>query len=86
MKIQVINGPNLNMLGIREPDHYGKETYADLVAKIQNHCAQKDIAVTCFQSNHEGDLVALPLLCAGGGALGHLDQPVLFQACGIHLP
>ena len=57
MKIFVINGPNLNMLGIREPDHYGKETYADLVKKIHAYCAQKDIAVECFQSNHEGALV-----------------------------
>ncbi len=57
MKILVINGPNLNMLGIREPDHYGRETYADLVAKIQRHCDQKGIAVELYQSNHEGDLV-----------------------------
>ena len=57
MKILVINGPNLNMLGIREPDHYGKETYDDLVAKIQNHCKSKDIFVELFQSNHEGAIV-----------------------------
>ena len=57
MKILVINGPNLNMLGIREPDHYGKETYADLVNKIKNHCDKKGIEVTLYQSNHEGDLV-----------------------------
>ena len=57
MKILVINGPNLNMLGIREPDHYGKETYQDLVAKIENHCKQKNIDVELFQSNHEGCLV-----------------------------
>ena len=57
MKIFVINGPNLNMLGIREPDHYGKETYADLVAKIQNHCKNQGIRVEIFQSNHEGALV-----------------------------
>ncbi len=57
MKILVINGPNLNMLGIREPDHYGKETYADLVAKIQSHCERKGIEVKLYQSNHEGDLV-----------------------------
>jgi 3-dehydroquinate dehydratase-2 len=57
MKLLVINGPNLNMLGIREPDHYGRETYADLVKKIQNHCAEKGIDVTLYQSNHEGDLV-----------------------------
>lgn len=57
MKILVINGPNLNMLGIREPEHYGKETYADLVKKIENHCEKKEIQVQVYQSNHEGDLV-----------------------------
>ena len=57
MKILVINGPNLNMLGIREPDHYGRETYADLVNKIQKHCDKKGVEVTCYQSNHEGCLV-----------------------------
>ena len=57
MKILVINGPNLNMLGIREPDHYGKENYADLIKKIEQHCAQKGVEVELFQSNHEGDLV-----------------------------
>ena len=45
------------MLGIREPDHYGRETYADLVAKIKGHCEKKNIAVELFQSNHEGALV-----------------------------
>ena len=57
MKILIINGPNLNMLGIREPAHYGKETYADLLKKIENHANAKDIAVEFRQSNHEGDLV-----------------------------
>lgn len=57
MKIFVINGPNLNMLGIREPDYYGRETYADLLAKIEDHCEKKGVEVELFQSNHEGDLV-----------------------------
>ena len=57
MKILVINGPNLNMLGIREPDHYGRETYADLAEKIQRHCAARGIEVELYQSNHEGCLV-----------------------------
>ena len=57
MKILVINGPNLNMLGIREPAHYGRETYADLVEKIKRHCAEKGVEAALFQSNHEGDLV-----------------------------
>ena len=57
MKILVINGPNLNMLGIREPAHYGRETYADLVNKIQAHCDSNGVDVTLFQSNHEGALI-----------------------------
>ena len=57
MNILVINGPNLNMLGIREPAHYGRETYADLLAKIQKHCDGKGIGVSFYQSNHEGCLV-----------------------------
>lgn len=57
MKILVINGPTINMLGIREPEHYGRETYADIIEKIQNHCSRKGVEVTFFQSNHEGALV-----------------------------
>ena len=57
MKLLIINGPNLNMLGIREPAHYGKETYADLVRKIECHCEKKGISVEVYQSNHEGALV-----------------------------
>lgn len=57
MKILVINGPNLNMLGIREPDIYGKSTYADLVDMIKRHAAEINCEVEVFQSNHEGDIV-----------------------------
>lgn len=57
MKILVLNGPNINMLGIREPDIYGRETYASLLERIETHCAARGIDVTCYQSNHEGDLV-----------------------------
>lgn len=57
MKILVINGPNLNMLGIREPDVYGKSTYSDLCEMINYHASQKGIEIEIFQSNHEGDLV-----------------------------
>lgn len=57
MKIVIINGPNLNMLGVREPDKYGNETYEELVEKIQSHCGDKKIEVSFYQSNHEGDLV-----------------------------
>ena len=57
MKILVLNGPNLNMLGIREPDIYGASTYDDLISMITAHCEEKGIEAKCLQSNHEGDLV-----------------------------
>ena len=57
MKILVINGPNLNMLGIREPDIYGKNTYKDLCDLITNYSSEKGVEVKLFQSNHEGALV-----------------------------
>ncbi len=57
MKILVLNGPNLNMLGIREPEIYGKSTYDDLCDLIKSYAREKRIAVEIFQSNHEGELV-----------------------------
>ena len=57
MKILILNGPNLNMLGIREPDIYGRETYETLVEKISRHAAERGVGVEFFQSNHEGALV-----------------------------
>ena len=57
MKILVINGPNINMLGIREPEIYGNENYKTLCEKIQNHAKTRGIEVKLFQSNHEGDIV-----------------------------
>ena len=59
MKIIVINGPNLNMLGIREPDKYGNETYDMLLAKIRDYCHAnfEDLECDFYQSNHEGGLV-----------------------------
>ena len=57
MKILVINGPNINMLGIREKEIYGSGSYNDLCAMIKKHADEKNIDVTLFQSNHEGDIV-----------------------------
>ena len=57
MKILVINGPNLNMLGIREPDVYGKGTYKNLCEMIENHALSCGVELEIFQSNHEGCLV-----------------------------
>ena len=57
MKFLVINGPNLNMLGIREKNIYGSETYENLISFIRETCAGRGIDVECFQSNHEGVIV-----------------------------
>ena len=57
MKILVINGPNLNMLGLREPDIYGRTTYADLCAFIESKCTALGCECELYQSNHEGDIV-----------------------------
>ena len=57
MKILVINGPNLNMLGIREPDIYGRGTYADLCRLITDWATELGLEVELFQSNHEGMIV-----------------------------
>ncbi len=57
MKIKVINGPNLNMLGIREPDIYGKSTYADLVTFLEESAKEMGVEISIYQSNHEGDIV-----------------------------
>ena len=57
MKVLVVNGPNLNFLGIREPDIYGSKTYEDLKKLIESAASQRDVSVEIFQSNHEGDIV-----------------------------
>ena len=57
MLIYVINGPNLNMLGIREPEHYGRTSYKDLCTMVEEHAKKLGIECRTFQSNHEGALV-----------------------------
>ena len=57
MKILVINGPNLNMLGIREPGIYGTDSYGSLIDRINAHCASLGIEVKTYQSNHEGAII-----------------------------
>ena len=57
MKILVINGPNINMLGIREPKIYGKETYENLLTSVTEYAQNKNIEIETYQSNHEGALV-----------------------------
>ena len=57
MKLLVLNGPNLNMLGIREPEIDGKETYDDLCRMVKEHAEKRGVDVSLYQSNHEGDLI-----------------------------
>ena len=94
MKILVINGPNLHMLGVREPGIYGQETYETLLRKIQNHCDQKGIEVEFFQSNHEGALVdaiqsafgAKDGIVINPGAYTHTSIAILDAVKAIDLP
>lgn len=94
MKILVINGPNLNMLGIREPDHYGRETYLDLCEKIQNYCDDKKIEVKLYQSNHEGDLVdeiqkaygTVDGIVLNPGAYTHTSIAILDAVKSVNIP
>lgn len=57
MKILVLNGPNLNFLGIREPGIYGKNTFSDLIALLEKSAEELGVEMEQYQSNHEGDLV-----------------------------
>ena len=57
MKFLILNGPNINILGIREPDIYGRQTYDDLVKLIKRHADELGVEVEFVQSNHEGDLI-----------------------------
>ena len=79
MKILVMNGPNLNMLGIREPDIYGKSTYADLCEMVEAHAKKIGAEVEIYQSNYEGDLVTKIQQ-----ALGVFDGIVINPAAYTH--
>ena len=82
MKILVINGPNLNMLGIREPDVYGKSTYTDLVEMIQAHADKKGVDVEFYQSNHEGDIVDR-IQAAYGNTDGIIINPAAYTHTSV---
>lgn len=82
MKLLIINGPNLNMLGLREPDIYGKRTYADLVEYIQSVCRQLDIEAEVFQSNHEGAIVD-KIQSAYGTADGIVINPAAYTHTSV---
>lgn len=79
MKILVLNGPNINMLGIREPGIYGKNTFADLLQLLDETGKSLGIEVTQYQSNHEGDLVDKIQWC-----YGKIDGIVINPAAYTH--
>ena len=93
MRLLVLNGPNLNLLGLREPEIYGKQTYDDLCAMIAAYADEKGLTVDCRQSNHEGVLVDLIQAAYGvydgiilnPGAYTHTSIALLdaLQAVGI---
>ena len=79
MKLLIINGPNLNLLGVREPDIYGKKDFAALEAFIREVCAAEGIECELFQSNHEGAIVDKIQ-----SALGRFDGIVIHPAAYTH--
>ena len=84
MKVLVINGPNLNLLGLREPQIYGTQTYNDLCALIRAHAQQRGIEVELYQSNHEGDLVD-KIQSAYGDADGIVINPAAYTHTSVAL-
>ena len=94
MKILVINGANMNMLGRREPDIYGKEDYAALCARIYEHAQSRGVAVECFQSNHEGAIIdaiqeadgMFDGIVINPGAYAHYSYAIRDAIAAVRLP
>lgn len=82
MKLFVLNGPNLNMLGIREPDIYGKQDFKALIQYIHEVCQREGIEVECYQSNHEGELVDI-IQSAYQNADGILINPAAYTHTSV---
>ena len=85
MKLYIINGPNLNMLGIREPDTYGSENYDTLVSRTKAHCDSLGIETVFYQSNHEGALVDKIQEAYFNGADGIVINPGAYTHTSIAL-
>ena len=94
MKVLVINGPNLNMLGVREPELYGKRDYAALVKFVKDEAAKRGMKAVCKQSNHEGDIVTFIQKALGkfdgiiinAGAYTHTSVAILDALKAVGLP
>ena len=94
MRLLLINGPNLNLLGIREPGIYGNITYEDLIANLQNYSKNLGIELSCFQSNSEGQLIdrlheaigEVDGIILNPGALTHYSYSLRDAISAIQLP
>ena len=94
MKILVINGPNINMVGIREPDIYGKQDFKALLELIRETAEEEGLDVECYQSNHEGDLVdkiqeaygAFDGIVINPGAYTHTSIAILDALKAVSIP
>ena len=84
MKLLVLNGPNLNLLGVREPGIYGAGTYADLVRTIEECAAREGVEVEIHQSNHEGELVD-KIQAAMGDCQGIVINPAAYTHTSVAL-
>lgn len=85
MKLLVINGPNLNMLGIREPDIYGKQNYETLVKMIEKKAGELGVGVSVYQSNHEGCIVD-EIQKAYGNFDGIVINPAAYTHTSVAIP
>ena len=84
MKFLVLNGPNLNMLGIREPDLYGSESFASLCARLAEYAEKYGVEIEQYQSNHEGDLVD-KIQAAFGDTDGIVINPAAYTHTSVAL-
>lgn len=81
----ILNGPNINMLGIREPEHYGKDDYKALIRSVKNTAKELGVKVKIYQSNHEGSLVDKIQEAYFNGAVGLIINPGAYTHTSIAL-
>lgn len=93
MKVLVLNGPNLNMLGVREPSVYGNMSYNEIENAIREYCTKKSICVEIFQSNNEGELIdkihnagSFDGIIINAGAYTHTSIAIRDALASINLP
>ena len=95
MKLMILNGANINLLGVREPDIYGREDYATLLSRVCDHAEELGVEVECCQSNHEGDLVdaiqrayfeGMDGIVFNPGAYTHTSLAIADAVKGVGLP